>query len=650
MAERSGVAKSTLSVIETGCGNPTVETIWAIANALDVPFGELVSAVHEKEPVSGGQLPDDGSVVHFIERSSSEPRIEIYSMTLRPGSRKESAPHPSGVKERVMVVSGTMLVGDSNSPSMVSAGHSHVFRADVPHVYGALEQEARAFVFVEYPKKADYPGKFVTLRKWPEDESGWDGVCSVLDRIMIDVANGVSAHMLRFHGCTSLLSAGMDLCKHVGRVLASRFRWPVMCFAGVDQGVPYVVVFAVRTTCAFSDTVFRVASSGFSLVQQCVSLAARAEQAGMELPPSMVQELMAHVRGPGLITGILARELLAMHGYMQLTPSMQGDTAKEDVSVSMTHDRSFSGRIPVSLHDGFESLQPGYGRQIVATAQDIKEFLPESRREKSRIPCIGVSTGSGVPLVMLHQLLPELVFEAIEPDETAFQYLKQNTMAVQDIKLRQIDFLEYTGEKESVPLVVCMGASRHLNTAFFFQKCRQQLERNGILVIADEFLPSFSMLEERQIALVRHHCAYILSVLDWFSALGGEDGEAAGVQVFRAFRENIPLVAYEAQCGLLHEAVERVRALHTFTRKYDLAGPPSHLSGAYARFFQRELEALVTGLDYEIERKTHPERLLELAGFAGFVLCRHRRVFATAGRGRYGGGTHVFCFRKISGE
>ncbi|MEJ2655153.1 MAG: helix-turn-helix transcriptional regulator, partial [Acidihalobacter sp.] len=43
LAERSSLSKATLSELERGAANPTISTVWALANALDVPFGELVS-------------------------------------------------------------------------------------------------------------------------------------------------------------------------------------------------------------------------------------------------------------------------------------------------------------------------------------------------------------------------------------------------------------------------------------------------------------------------------------------------------------------------------------------------------------------------------------------------------------------------------
>jgi hypothetical protein len=59
-----------------------------------------------------------------------------------------------------------------------------------------------------------------------------------------------------------------------------------------------------------------------------------------------------------------------------------------------------------------------------------------------------------------------------------------------------------------------------------------------------------------------------------------------------------------------------------------------------------ELEALVAGLDYEIEQKTYPANFVSLAEFAGLKLQEHQRVYSTVGHDKMGGGTHVFSFSK----
>ena len=45
LAADAGIAKSNLSRLEQGTGNPTIDTIWRLAVQLDVPFGSLVGVL-----------------------------------------------------------------------------------------------------------------------------------------------------------------------------------------------------------------------------------------------------------------------------------------------------------------------------------------------------------------------------------------------------------------------------------------------------------------------------------------------------------------------------------------------------------------------------------------------------------------------------
>jgi len=98
-------------MLESGEGNTTVETLWALADALGVPFGKLVdeASVHRHE------LTSEGAAVRLPEKSPGDPEIEAYSVEPMPDHRQESTPHPEEGKERIAVPSGNTLVGDIGS-------------------------------------------------------------------------------------------------------------------------------------------------------------------------------------------------------------------------------------------------------------------------------------------------------------------------------------------------------------------------------------------------------------------------------------------------------------------------------------------------------------------------------------------------------
>jgi transcriptional regulator with XRE-family HTH domain len=163
VARRAGIAKSTLSQLESGSGNPSMETLWALAVALDVPFARLVDQPHRGvEVIRAG----DGPVVHSEESSymaamlSSSPpgaRRDIYRVSAEPGpSRSGSAgyraePHMAGTVEHLVVGTGRVLAGPSDDP--VELGPSDYIRypGDVPHVFQALEPGTTGVLVQEHP-------------------------------------------------------------------------------------------------------------------------------------------------------------------------------------------------------------------------------------------------------------------------------------------------------------------------------------------------------------------------------------------------------------------------------------------------------------------------------------------------------------------
>src|SRR6266540_6887396 len=51
LARRSDIAKGTLSQLENGSGNPTIDTVFSLSNALNVPVSSLLAESVEPEVV-----------------------------------------------------------------------------------------------------------------------------------------------------------------------------------------------------------------------------------------------------------------------------------------------------------------------------------------------------------------------------------------------------------------------------------------------------------------------------------------------------------------------------------------------------------------------------------------------------------------------
>ncbi|MGQ0837470.1 helix-turn-helix domain-containing protein [Actinokineospora sp.] len=145
LAKRAGIAKSTLSQLESASGNPSVETLWALSVALDVPFSRLVEPRRPKvQVIRAGEGPGVHSeradyVATLLASCPPGARRDIYLITAEPGSRRESDPHMPGVVEHVVMGAGRALVGLIEDPVEVGPGDYIAYPGDVPHVFEALE-------------------------------------------------------------------------------------------------------------------------------------------------------------------------------------------------------------------------------------------------------------------------------------------------------------------------------------------------------------------------------------------------------------------------------------------------------------------------------------------------------------------------------
>lgn len=156
VAKRAGIAKSTLSQLESGTGNPSVETLWALCVALEIPFSRLVDppspAVRVVRAGEGPSIPSEQA--HFIGTllASCPPgaRRDVYVITLEPGAPRKAEPHIPGTVEHMTVAAGRVRTGPADDPIDLNAGDYASFPGDVPHVYEALEPGTWAVLVMEH--------------------------------------------------------------------------------------------------------------------------------------------------------------------------------------------------------------------------------------------------------------------------------------------------------------------------------------------------------------------------------------------------------------------------------------------------------------------------------------------------------------------
>lgn len=159
LSRASGVSRAMLGQIELGQSTPTINVLWKIAQALNVPFSTLIS--HRERPTAAVLLRRDrGKLLTSRDGSFSsralfpfdQPRkVEFYELSLAPRGVERADPHPAGTTENLVVTAGTLELEVGAERFLVEEGDAIHFEADVEHSYknpGSVE--TRMYLVMTY--------------------------------------------------------------------------------------------------------------------------------------------------------------------------------------------------------------------------------------------------------------------------------------------------------------------------------------------------------------------------------------------------------------------------------------------------------------------------------------------------------------------
>ncbi|GAA5069159.1 helix-turn-helix domain-containing protein [Nocardia callitridis] len=155
VAQRAGIAKSTLSQLESGTGNPSLETLWALCVALDIPFSQLLEPQRASvQVIRVGEGPvvvaeQSDYRVTLLAPGPPNARRDLYRIATEPGHPRRSDPHSEGTVEHVLLATGHALVGPLDDPVELHAGDYICYPADIPHVFEAREPGTTAALVIE---------------------------------------------------------------------------------------------------------------------------------------------------------------------------------------------------------------------------------------------------------------------------------------------------------------------------------------------------------------------------------------------------------------------------------------------------------------------------------------------------------------------
>jgi transcriptional regulator with XRE-family HTH domain len=153
LARRSGVARGTIAALEAGDGNPTLDTLYALADALGAPLSDLLerpaSGAHVVRAGEGPHVEGAALDAHLLERVERPGLLcEIYAIRFHPGAARHAQPHPFGVEEHLHLHAGRVRVGPEDAPLELGPGDYARYSGAVPHLYEALGGDATGTLLI----------------------------------------------------------------------------------------------------------------------------------------------------------------------------------------------------------------------------------------------------------------------------------------------------------------------------------------------------------------------------------------------------------------------------------------------------------------------------------------------------------------------
>lgn len=160
LSKISGISKAMLSDIEKGGSNPTINTIWKIANGLNVPYTKLMEGIEKEATVVRKSEPDiqTGETEHFriycYFKSTPVRNFELFYAELDAGCSNASIGHSEKSQEYIYIIKGELILKTETGNYTLNEGDSLMFDASIGHTYvNPLNKQLSFMIIIYYPNK-----------------------------------------------------------------------------------------------------------------------------------------------------------------------------------------------------------------------------------------------------------------------------------------------------------------------------------------------------------------------------------------------------------------------------------------------------------------------------------------------------------------
>lgn len=157
LSDISSVSKTMLSGIEKAEMNPSITTLWKIADGLKIPIGWLINEkklsvdlVRKKDCQL--TLTAEGYRIFTVFPFDPQQNIEVYMKEINKETIIKSQGHREGILEYIMVHEGIMELVIGDTMYHLYPGDSIKFSADVEHSYRNISHsKLKAYTIIYYP-------------------------------------------------------------------------------------------------------------------------------------------------------------------------------------------------------------------------------------------------------------------------------------------------------------------------------------------------------------------------------------------------------------------------------------------------------------------------------------------------------------------
>jgi transcriptional regulator with XRE-family HTH domain len=162
LARRSGVSKQTLSKLEAGVGNPTVDTLEAVAAALEVTLRSMLTEWGNPVLVqrAAGAEWEQGTGWHARTMDqiygSGYVRTAVVRIDGSTAQRTEVHPHTAGTLHHAYVISGRVRLGPVDAAVELEPGDFIRYPGDVDHLVERLTDAATVHIVTTAPQVAQF--------------------------------------------------------------------------------------------------------------------------------------------------------------------------------------------------------------------------------------------------------------------------------------------------------------------------------------------------------------------------------------------------------------------------------------------------------------------------------------------------------------